>query len=93
MLLSWDEKKRTDTLALRALDFADARLVFSEVTLDQIDDRFDYGEDRWITIGCIGSTTVVVIWTERNPSRRIISMRKANANEEARYRKCLDRSG
>ncbi|WP_243450662.1 BrnT family toxin [Sandarakinorhabdus glacialis] len=36
---------------------------------------------------------VVVVWTLRPGSRRIISMRKANAEEEARYRDALDRSG
>jgi uncharacterized DUF497 family protein len=93
MKLVWDERKRTDTLRERGLDFAFAAELFAGFHLSQVDDRFDYGETRWLTIGQAVGTVLVIVWTPRDDSRRIISMRKANANETARYRRAIDRPG
>jgi len=50
--------------------------------LIELDDRFDYGEDRWFGIGFLGSGVAVVVWTERqNDVIRIISARRANRYE------------
>lgn len=57
--------------------------VFAGATLTVADDRRDYGEDRFITIGLLDEGTVVLVWTPRNRSRRVISMRKANEREQA----------
>ena len=47
--------------------------------------RLDYGEDRFITIGKLDGRMVVVVWTRRSETRRIISLRKANEREKAAY--------
>ena len=57
-----------------------------------VDDRFDYGEERLLTIGLLAGRMVVVIWTRRGDERRIISMRKANDREQALYTGKLGRS-
>lgn len=57
------------------------------------DDRQDYGETRYQTYGCLGERLVTLIWTERDGARHIISMRKCNEREQARYGEQLDRSG
>ena len=49
------------------------------------DDRQDYGETRFITIGFLDRRMVVVVWTQRGRARRIISLRKANDREQALY--------
>ncbi|MGD0563427.1 MAG: BrnT family toxin [Roseiarcus sp.] len=49
------------------------------------DDRRDYGEDRFITIGFLDARMVVAVWTRRSGARRIISLRKANDREQAIY--------
>ena len=59
--------------------------VFAGATLTVEDDRRDYGEDRFITIGFLHSAMVVVVWTPREGAYRIISMRKANERERALY--------
>lgn len=92
MELSWDSTKRSETLRQRALDFADAASLFAHFHLQQADDRVDYGEVRWLAVGAVDDMVLVVVWTQRSDSRRIISMRKANAKETARYRDALDRS-
>jgi uncharacterized DUF497 family protein len=92
-MLCWDEAKRQRTLTERGLDFADAQQLFDGFRIDQIDDRHDYGEDRFLTIGLVERELIVIVWTPRGGARRVISMRKANVREEARYRDALDRSG
>lgn len=64
---------------------ADAREVFEGSTLTVEDDRQDYDETRFITIGHLAGRMVVLVWTPRGAVRRIISMRKANAREQALY--------
>ena len=64
---------------------ARAAEVFEGRTLTVQDDRRDYGEERFITIGFLDQRMVVVVWTSRNGSRRVISMRKANEREQAHY--------
>jgi uncharacterized DUF497 family protein len=85
MLLEFDPAKRDATLAERGLDFADAAIVFAGKHRSVIDDRASYGEVRWITVGTIGNRLVVLVWTQRGPARRIISLRKANEREKAIY--------
>ena len=59
--------------------------VFVDDTLTVEDDRRDYGEDRFITVGFLDGTMVVLVWTPRDEAYRIISMRKANERERALY--------
>jgi len=54
-----------------------------------LDDREDYGEDRWIGIGMLKSRVVVVVYTERNDIIRIISLRKALSYERKQYEQFL----
>lgn len=55
------------------------------VESQQADDRRDYGEARLITVGFLHARMVVVVWTPRGTDRHVISMRKANEREKARY--------
>ena len=64
---------------------ARANEVFGGATLTVEDDRQHYGEDRFITIGFLDGRMVILVWTPRNSTRRIISMRKANEREQALY--------
>jgi uncharacterized DUF497 family protein len=83
MDISFDPAKRDKTLAERGLDFAG-------VTATVQDMRRDYGEDRYITIGQLRGRRVVLVWTARGDTRRIISMRYAHASEEAQRFDRLD---
>ena len=40
------------------------------------DNRYDYGEERFATLGLLYSRVVMIIHTERADTIRIISMRK-----------------
>lgn len=93
MRVTYDPKKRQLTLEERGLDFEDAPRLFAGVHYTDADLRFDYGEERAISVGLLDGDVVVVVWTERDESRRIISMRKADADERADYRSYLAGSG
>lgn len=84
--ITFDQVKRAKTLEERGLDFADAPHVFAGETIDVEDRRFDYGETRIQTVGFLAGRMVMVVWTQDGEARRVISMRKCNAKEQARYR-------
>ena len=90
MRISYDPEKRRITLERRGLDFEDAPRLFAGAHYTDADRRRDYGEDRWISVGLLGTMTIVVVWTEREDSRRIISMRKADKDEREEYYRHLE---
>ena len=83
--IRFDPSKRDSTLAHRGLDFADAAEVFAGPVFERVDDRVNYGETRYVTIGLVRGRMVVLVWTPRGAARHVISMRKANDREQARY--------
>ena len=88
--ISYDHAKRNKTLAERGLDFDEAMSVFSGPVIDVLDDRRDYGEERWATFGRLRKPLVVIVWTPRAKARHIISMRKCNDRERKIYEVQLD---
>lgn len=89
MLYRWDERKRRANLKAHMLDFHDAPEVFDGPTLTYEDDRFDYGEKRFVTLGLLKGMAVSIVHTETEQQIRIISFRKATRNEEAYLFKSL----
>ncbi len=85
MRIEFNGAKRDETLEARGLDMARAAEVLVGATLTVEDDRRDYGEDRYITVGRLDGTVVVLVWTPRKDSYRIISMRRANERERRLY--------
>ncbi|MDO9530632.1 MAG: BrnT family toxin [Deltaproteobacteria bacterium] len=89
MPVEWDEEKSRANLQKHGLSFDDARQVLAGDTITIPDERYDYGEDRLITLGKLSGRVVVVVHVARGEHTRIISMRKANAREQAIYQKRL----
>jgi uncharacterized protein len=58
--------------------------VFGGLHLTRVDDRFDYGEPRYVTAGWLDSR--LVVWTPRGSARRVISMRHCHEREAKRLR-------
>lgn len=85
MKIAWGEAKRRATRRKHGLDFADAEAVFAGITCTIEDRRFEYGEQRFITLGMLRDTVVVMAHTETRSGIRIISMRKATRNEQIHY--------
>jgi uncharacterized protein len=84
--LEWDEQKNRENIRKHGLDLSDAGEIFQAPLVIDLDLRTDYGEDRWIVIGLLGSRTVVVTFTLRGAqTMRIISLRKASRHERKRF--------
>jgi len=90
MAISYDPAKRDEALAERGLDFADAEELFDGLTLTLPDLRQDYGEDRFQTYGLLDGRLVMVVWTQRGEDRQIMSMRKCNEREQAKFKARLE---
>ena len=86
--LEWDADKAARNLKKHGVSFEDAELVFYDAgRIEAYDGREDYGEDRWATIGLAYSAVLYVVYTVRHEDTlRIISARKANADERKQYR-------
>jgi len=61
-----------------------AKEVFAGPHFTRPDLRYDYGEERFITVGWIDARLVVMAWTPRGIARRIISMRHCHEREAKR---------
>src|SRR3954471_20911586 len=90
MRITFDPAKREWTLRERSLDFHDASKVFAGPRFTFEDTRFDYPEPRYITVGLLDGRMLILVWTpkeeiEGEECRHMISMRKANGKEQARY--------
>ena len=81
MRFSWSERKQAINLKEHGLDFVDAPRVFEGLTFSYEDDRFAYGEQRFITLGLLAGVPVSIAHTETEDEIRIISFRKATSRE------------
>ena len=89
MRYEWDEAKSRINFIKHGLSFEDAELVFSGPCVTFVDDRFDYGEERLISLGQLAGRLVVIAHAPRDEGTRIISMRKGNRREQEIYKKRL----
>ncbi len=72
------------------MDFGDAEQVLTGPCVSFLDDRFDYGEERVVTLGLLAGRAVVIVHAPRGgDTTRIISMRKANKREQESYQERL----
>ena len=82
----YDPDKRTSNLKKHGLDFDDAATIIeSGRTVTFEDRRFNYGEERFMTLGLLADQVVVIVTSETEDKIRIISMRKATRHEQTIY--------
>ncbi len=85
MKFEWDENKRLANLRKHGIDFIDVPVVFDADIVTVGDDRFSYGEQRFVTFGLLQGIVVAIVHTEREEFTRIISARKATKYEQQIY--------
>lgn len=86
MRYTYDPEKRAANLKKHGYDFDDAPPVIeSDPTVTFEDRRFDYNEQRFITLGVLRGDVVVIATAETDEEIRLISMRKAERNEQEIY--------
>ena len=81
----WDPKKAASNTRNRGIQFADAVTVLvDDRSVNLRDDSAD--EERWVTMGMDGEGRIlVVVYTWRLETIRIISARPATEGEARRY--------
>ena len=86
--IEWDEaKNEINKREHKGLCFEDAQYVFADLERIERLDRSESnasGEERWQTIGKVGSVFFVV-YTERGENKRIITARPADKSERRSY--------
>ena len=86
MRYTWTQEKYRQNLRRHGIAFEDAQRIFEGVTVERVDDRFDYGEVRVYAIGLVNGIEFAVIYTDRGDDERcIISARKAEPHERRTY--------
>ena len=91
MRVTWNAAKNRRNIQKHGIDFADVEEMFNHPMLTLRDDRYDYGESRWISVGRLHALIAVVVYTERDQDLlRIISARKATRSEVKRYEQAVE---
>ncbi len=85
MNFEWDETKRNLNIKKHGIDFINVPIAFDSYILTIEDNRFDYGEERFVTFGLLEGRVIVIVHTENDDSIRIISIRRATKYEEKAY--------
>ena len=86
MRYSFDPAKRAANVKKHGYDLGDAKLVIeSDVNVTFEDNRYDYGEIRFITLGFLRNVLVQIVTAEIDEYIRVISMRKADRYEQKIY--------
>ena len=85
MEFEWDEHKRAQVIAERALDFNDADVFFDGRPVSH-QPTSRSGEERWKTTATIDGVTITLVWCWRAEKVRVITMRRAHEKEVRTYR-------
>lgn len=86
MRYTFDPEKKAANLKKHGYDFEDApQVIESDHTVTFEDRRFAYDEQRFITLGMLRGEVVVIATAETDEEIRLISMRKAERNEQEIY--------
>ncbi|HJU11284.1 MAG TPA: BrnT family toxin [Candidatus Binataceae bacterium] len=92
-MFEWDDAKSQDNLEKRGFDFEYAARIFKTGDLLEYEGRHrDYGERRMIAIGEVEGEILLVVYTWREYSRRIISARLASRRERDAHRQTFSKS-
>jgi hypothetical protein len=88
MRYEWDAAKSAQNKRKHGVAFDTMADFDWSQAIEVLDDRFDYGEERWLAIGPVGDELYAVAFTERAKGKlRIISLRVATKNERRAYAK------
>jgi len=88
MRFEWDEEKNRTNILKHGFDFSDAWEIFESEMLTDLEDREDYGEDRWIGVGVFRNRVMVVAYTDPDDDLApVITVRKATKYQREAYEK------
>jgi len=91
MQFEWDDEKNSLNIKKHDVSFEEAKEVFFDpMHISKLDHRFDYFEERWITLGTTNEDKILVVANmffdeDGKEIIRIISARRANQKERIFY--------
>jgi len=80
MKFEWDENKRKSNLSKHGIDFQDTQQIISGIIFAFEDERYNYGEYRFIALGMLRGMVVIVAHIERKDVIRLIAIQKVTKN-------------
>jgi uncharacterized DUF497 family protein len=90
MRYTWDRRKKRSNTKKHGIAFQDAIRIFENVTVERVDDRFDYDEERVYAIGIVNGLEITLIYTDRNDNeRRVIAAWRSEPHERRYYWKTI----
>ncbi len=90
MEFEWDENKRASNIAKHGFDFLDTWELFEDDHLKGAAKPGKNGEERFLATGLVRGFYATVIYTMRGSIIRVISLRKANPNEQGKHQALHD---
>jgi uncharacterized protein len=82
----WNGSKAKDNYAKHGVSLELAEKVFKDpFAVEFLDDRQDYGEQRFVILGMVNGHVLCVAYTESKDVIRIISTRRATKHEQETY--------
>ena len=91
MDFEWNAKKNQANIEKHGIDFEFAKEIFAGIRLSKRDNRKDYGEDRFLALGLFDQFVLLAVYTQRDQKIRLISVRRANAQERRIYYGYIER--
>jgi uncharacterized DUF497 family protein len=84
---NWNLDKARINLRKHGVSFDEAKSIWQGPYITEVDDRQDYGEVRYVTLGVVSNSRKVLHVThiDEGNTIRIISARKASKREVERY--------
>lgn len=83
----WDPNKQKINIEKHGIDFVDVAAIFNDINRIETTVMNESGEERYITIGTVNNIILLVVYTLRGNSIRLISARRASKNERQYYKK------
>lgn len=85
-MYEWDPRKAAANLAKHSVDFADAVVALEDPLAATVPDPDSHLEERFLTLGTDAlGRLLLVVWTNRGDSIRLISARAATQRERRFY--------
>ncbi len=85
-MYEWDDDKNRKNVEKHGIDFETAKRIFDSPIVSRRDERKDYNEIRYVSIGIIDQVAmIVVVHTNRQGRIRLISARPASRRERRIY--------
>lgn len=85
MVFEWDKYMNISNIKKHGIDFNDSPKIISNPMVTKVDDRKDYNEKSWISLGRLENMIVILAYAKSGKNIRIISIRKANKMQRKIY--------